>query len=160
MPADGRLPPSSDDDYQLPGDDWRRAYDALKYRRVDAFQPAQLTAASVLSTDECERLTENVLRSDPLSLDADSPWRRYFLLEERRRLIEQDVLRTIPDQAFFRRADVQRMMTDILLVYTSGGDDGDDDDAQLGYRQGMHELLAPILYVVHHDAVDIEGYKG
>lgn len=40
------------------------------------------------------------------------------------------------------------MIIDILFVYcklNSGAG---------GYRQGMHELLAPIVYVVEHDSVD------
>lgn len=38
------------------------------------------------------------------------------------------------------------MMLDILFVYSKLNPD-------LGYRQGMHELLAPILWVVERDAV-------
>lgn len=40
------------------------------------------------------------------------------------------------------------MIIDILFVYCKLNPSGG------GYRQGMHELLAPILYVVEHDAVD------
>ena len=39
------------------------------------------------------------------------------------------------------------MIIDILFVYCKLKSAG-------GYRQGMHELLAPIVYVVAHDAVD------
>lgn len=38
------------------------------------------------------------------------------------------------------------MMLDILFVYSKLNPD-------LGYRQGMHELLAPIIWVVERDAV-------
>ena len=38
-------------------------------------------------------------------------------------------------------------MTDVLFIYTKLNPD-------LGYRQGMHELLAPILWVVDRDAID------
>lgn len=38
-------------------------------------------------------------------------------------------------------------MLDILFIYTKLNPD-------LGYRQGMHELLAPVLWVVAHDAID------
>lgn len=40
------------------------------------------------------------------------------------------------------------MIIDILFVYCKL------NSAAGGYRQGMHELLAPIVYVVEHDAVD------
>lgn len=42
------------------------------------------------------------------------------------------------------------MIIDILFVYCKL------NPSVGGYRQGMHELLAPILYVVEHDAVDAE----
>lgn len=43
------------------------------------------------------------------------------------------------------------MIIDILFVYCKL------NPSVGGYRQGMHELLAPILYVVEHDAVDAEA---
>lgn len=39
------------------------------------------------------------------------------------------------------------MMLDILFIYSKLNPD-------LGYRQGMHELLAPVLWVVERDAID------
>jgi TBC1 domain family member 5 len=39
------------------------------------------------------------------------------------------------------------MLLDILFIYSKLNPD-------IGYRQGMHELLAPLLWVVHQDAVD------
>ena len=41
-------------------------------------------------------------------------------------------------------------MVDILFIYCKLNPD-------LGYRQGMHELLAPILWVVDRDAVDTDS---
>ena len=43
------------------------------------------------------------------------------------------------------------MIIDILFVYCKL------NSGSGGYRQGMHELLAPIVYVVDHDAVDTEA---
>lgn len=43
---------------------------------------------------------------------------------------------------------MQRMILDILFVYCKVNPD------RGGYRQGMHELLAPILHVVEQDALD------
>lgn len=61
--------------------------------------------------------------------------------------ILQDVQR-LPDEPFYHEARIQAMILDILFIYcklnpTAGG-----------YRQGMHELLAPLVFVVNHDAVD------
>ena len=43
------------------------------------------------------------------------------------------------------------MIIDILFVYCKL------NPSVGGYRQGMHELLAPILHVVEHDAVEAEA---
>lgn len=63
---------------------------------------------------------------------------------------------------FFREPETQRMMLDILFIYSKLNPD-------IGYRQGMHELLAPLLWVVQQDALkpasltgadkDIEGFE-
>lgn len=56
----------------------------------------------------------------------------------------------MPETAFFRSVEVQAMLLNVLFVYCK-------INADLGYRQGMHELLAPILWVVHHDAASVQG---
>lgn len=58
----------------------------------------------------------------------------------------QDVDRCMPDNAYFRQPETQRMLLDILFVFCKLNPD-------VSYRQGMHELLAPILWVVERDAV-------
>lgn len=54
----------------------------------------------------------------------------------------------MPENLYFRQPDTQRMLLDILFVFCKLNPD-------LGYRQGMHELLAPILWVVERDALDL-----
>jgi len=48
---------------------------------------------------------------------------------------------------FFREPTTQKKLLDILFIYAKLNPD-------TGYRQGMHELIAPILWIVQHDAVD------
>ena len=48
---------------------------------------------------------------------------------------------------FFREPSTQKSLLDILFIYSKLNPD-------TGYRQGMHELLAPILWAVDCDAVD------
>lgn len=55
--------------------------------------------------------------------------------------IEQDIKRTFPEVEFFRADWVRKAMLDILLIYAR-------EEPHIGYKQGMHELLAPILYVL------------
>ncbi|KAJ1820210.1 hypothetical protein LPJ60_003335 [Coemansia sp. RSA 2675] len=89
-------------------------------------------------------------RMNPLSLDEDSPWFQYHQDQELRTTIMQDVARTFPEEAYFREARVQKLLADILFVYAKL-------HSSLQYRQGMHELLAPILMAVDRDSVVCDG---
>ena len=51
------------------------------------------------------------------------------------------------DNFFFREPSTKKKMLDVLFIYSKLNPD-------TGYRQGMHEILAPILWVVECDAVD------
>jgi Rab-GTPase-TBC domain len=53
------------------------------------------------------------------------------------------------DNAFFQEPSTQRTLLDILFIYSKLHPD-------IGYRQGMHELLAPILWVVFCDASEAD----
>lgn len=53
----------------------------------------------------------------------------------------------MPDNVYFRQPATQNMMLDILFVWCKMHPD-------IGYRQGMHEILAPLLWVVERDAID------
>lgn len=61
--------------------------------------------------------------------------------------VSQDVDRCLQENFFFREPTTKSKMTDILFIYAKLNPD-------LGYRQGMHELLALILWVVDRDAVE------
>ncbi|KAI4715303.1 RabGAP/TBC [Aureobasidium sp. EXF-10727] len=91
---------------------------------------------------------EEVLGSnlDPLSEDSESPWAVLRQDEALRAEIMQDVDRCMPDNIYFRQPQTQTMLLDVLFVFCKLNPD-------VGYRQGMHELLAPILWVVEKDAV-------
>lgn len=54
--------------------------------------------------------------------------------------------------AYFRDAEVQAELTNILFLYSIMHPD-------IGYRQGMHELLAPLYYAIDYDSVPPEA-KG
>ncbi|KAF4218534.1 hypothetical protein CNMCM6805_008058 [Aspergillus fumigatiaffinis] len=84
---------------------------------------------------------------DPLADDAESPWQTLRQDEQMRADISQDVDRCLQENFFFREPATKTKMIDILFIYAKLNPD-------LGYRQGMHEVLAPILWVIHGDAVD------
>ncbi|KAI1363715.1 rab-GTPase-TBC domain-containing protein [Xylaria arbuscula] len=89
----------------------------------------------------------NAGNSDPLADDANSPWNTYRQDEILRAEILQDVQR-LPDEPFCHQPHIQTLITDVLFIYCKLNPDVG------GYRQGMHELLAPIVYVVEQDAID------
>lgn len=106
----------------------------------------------------------NDLSIDPLADDADvsrslrkvqsneltmrqSPWNTVREDEIIRSEIQQDVQR-LPDEVNYHDSKIQNLILDILFVYCKSNPSGG------GYRQGMHELLAPILHVIDQDAVD------
>lgn len=84
------------------------------------------------------------LRDDPLNQDAGSSWHQHFLDNELKAVIKQDVVRTFPGVDFFRKEIVQRAMLNVLFVYAR-------ENPEMCYRQGMHEILAPVLFVLHCD---------
>ncbi|GAA6023999.1 hypothetical protein JCM11491_002875 [Sporobolomyces phaffii] len=85
--------------------------------------------------------------NNPLGLEEDNPWQSWFADLELRKTIRQDVQRTFPEVDYFRQSSTQNKITDLLFIYTKLTPD-------TGYRQGMHELLAPILWIV-----DLESLK-
>ena len=92
------------------------------------------------------------LTVDPLADDPDSPWEAVRKDELVREEILQDV-RRLPDEPFYHQESVQTTILDILFLYCKL------NPSVGGYRQGMHELLAPIVYVVAQDAVDHSQVK-
>ncbi|KAF1996544.1 RabGAP/TBC [Amniculicola lignicola CBS 123094] len=90
---------------------------------------------------------------DPLSEHDESPWIALRADETLRAEIFQDVERCMPDNVYFRQPATQNMMLDILFVFCKM-------HPHIGYRQGMHEVLAPILWVVERDAVEIRGRES
>ncbi|KAK3357498.1 rab-GTPase-TBC domain-containing protein [Lasiosphaeria hispida] len=87
------------------------------------------------------------LSFDPLADDPDSPWESVRKDELVRAEILQDV-RRLPDEPFYHQEPTQTMILDILFLYCKL------NPSVGGYRQGMHELLAPIVLVVAQDAID------
>jgi TBC1 domain family protein 5 len=60
----------------------------------------------------------------------------------------------LPEEANYHEERVQTMILDILFAYCKTYPN------RGGYRQGMHELLAPIVHVVEHDAISRDAAGG
>ncbi|KAI9243403.1 rab-GTPase-TBC domain-containing protein [Phascolomyces articulosus] len=113
----------------------RQYYAQLKQKYIE--EPAEM----IKQTNSNQDLTDN----NPLALNDNNPWQQYFEDSEIRKTIRQDVDRTFPDVEFFRDAEVQEKMTDILFIYCKL-------NADVSYRQGMHELLAPFYWVLKEES--------
>ncbi|XP_041664125.1 TBC1 domain family member 5 isoform X2 [Cheilinus undulatus] len=87
---------------------------------------------------------QDLVINNPLSQDEGSLWNKFFQDKELKGMIKQDVLRTFPEIRYFQDEDVRTKLTDILFCYAR-------ENEQLLYKQGMHELLAPIVFVLHCD---------
>ncbi|XP_034016498.1 TBC1 domain family member 5 isoform X2 [Thalassophryne amazonica] len=87
---------------------------------------------------------QDLMVNNPLSQDEGSLWNKFFQDKELKGMIKQDVLRTFPEIRYFQDEDVRTKLTDILFCYAR-------ENEQLLYKQGMHELLAPIVFVLHCD---------
>ncbi|KAL8381428.1 hypothetical protein RB595_005613 [Gaeumannomyces hyphopodioides] len=93
-----------------------------------------------------EKLAE--LPLDPLADVPGSPWDAFRHDELVRAEILQDVRRLPDEPSFYHEPATQTLILDVLFLYCKTHPEAG------GYRQGMHELLAPIVYVVHEDAID------
>ncbi|XP_029370626.1 TBC1 domain family member 5 isoform X2 [Echeneis naucrates] len=87
---------------------------------------------------------QDLVVNNPLSQDEGSLWNKFFQDKELKGMVKQDVLRTFPEIHYFQDEDVRTKLTDILFCYAR-------ENEQLLYKQGMHELLAPIVFVLHCD---------
>ncbi|XP_034400681.1 TBC1 domain family member 5 isoform X2 [Cyclopterus lumpus] len=87
---------------------------------------------------------QDLVVNNPLSQDEGSLWNRFFQDKDLKGMIKQDVLRTFPEIRYFQDDDVRTKLTDILFCFAR-------ENEQLLYKQGMHELLAPIVFVLHCD---------
>uniref|UniRef100_A0A5S6NX13 TBC1 domain family member 5 n=1 Tax=Xenopus tropicalis TaxID=8364 RepID=A0A5S6NX13_XENTR len=87
---------------------------------------------------------QDLIINNPLSQDEGSLWNKFFQDKELRAMIEQDVKRTFPEMQFFQQEYVRNLLTDILFCYAR-------ENEHLLYKQGMHELLAPIVFILHCD---------
>lgn len=88
-------------------------------------------------------LSSSVSEGDQHGSEGPS-WDRYFLDTQLKTTINQDVTRTFQDMPFFREAATQKTLDQVLFVWSR-------QHGEVGYRQGMHEVAAVVLWVLHND---------
>lgn len=139
----GVLPSSSSvDDVRRVTANSRRSYAALRRRLlIDPLIPKDGSNFPDLVMD------------NPLSQDPDSMWGRFFQKAELEKMVDQDLSRLYPEHgSYFQTPGCQGMLRRILLLWCIR-------HPNYGYRQGMHELLAPLLYVLQADVERLSAVR-
>lgn len=95
----------------------------------------------------------DMLNDNPLSQNEGSIWNQHFCDQELESVIKQDVVRTFPGVEFFRKPAIQELMISVLFTYAR-------QFPKMVYRQGMHEVLAPIIFVVYSDQQSMSHVKA
>ncbi|CAN8271120.1 unnamed protein product [Cochlearia groenlandica] len=125
---------SSIDEFRRATADCRRRY-ALLRRRL-------LMDPHVFKDD---RSSPHLFIDNPLSQNPDSTWGQFFRNAKLEKTLDQDLSRLYPEHwCYFQAPGCQGMLRRILLLWCL-------KHPEYGYRQGMHELLAPLLYVLNVD---------
>jgi len=109
----------------------------------------ELSARHVIK--QCDLVAEDgdPLDNNPLMQNEDSLWTKYFAQVEIEKEIKKDLERIFPEFEFFQQPAIQEMMLRVLLVWSKLNLD-------VGYRQGMHELLGPLLMTLVNSSFDAQ----
>ncbi|EDO42229.1 predicted protein [Nematostella vectensis] len=97
--------------------------------------------------------TSNMETFHPLSQEEDSPWKKFFKDNELKAIILRDLERLYPENPYFHTERVRDMMLNILFCHAKKNE-------TLGYKQGMHELLAPLIHVLDTDSRMYRYFDG
>ncbi|CAO2822949.1 unnamed protein product [Amaranthus hypochondriacus] len=125
---------STIDDLRRVTADHRRRYASLRRRLLVDPQVTKFSDDS-----------PNLAVDNPLSQNPDSTWGRFFRNAELEKMVDTDLTRLYPEHgSYFQTPGCQGLLRRILLLWCLR-------HPECGYRQGMHELLAPLLYVLHAD---------
>ncbi|CAM4748813.1 unnamed protein product [Rotaria magnacalcarata] len=92
-------------------------------------------------------------RNHPLSQEDESLWHQYYVYEELKENIYQDVIRTCQEISFFRQKHVLNLLLNVLYIHSRHYGES------LPYRQGMHEILAVIVYLIHLESTTVNEYS-
>lgn len=89
----------------------------------------------------------------PLSQEENSPWCQFYQYKDLKENINQDVQRTCQDIPFFRQTHILDLLLKVLYIH------GRHYEKTIPYRQGMHEILAVIIYLIHNESVQVNEYS-
>jgi len=93
--------------------------------------------------------------SNSSSTTTENPWRAFYQDKELLEDISQDLERLFPSGCgeFFTSPCVKSTLKNVLFLWAKLHE-------EVSYRQGMHELLAPIYFCFHSDAIHVKACKS
>ena len=133
----------------LPADQPASAWSAL----LGAARAEYAALNAKYGEDPTDAEDQDLLTHNPLSLAPESSWTKAHESAKLRAEIEKDLSRLHPtgcEEYFEESPDAHEQMLAVLFVWSS-------ENADTSYRQGMHEVLAPIVYVLREEALDEGG---
>ncbi|CAA7271746.1 unnamed protein product [Cyclocybe aegerita] len=145
-PLQDSLPPKASSLLELTRHSRKKFSELLEERMQPPDVRLGLRSHPAITKQKSTESESSLDMNNPLSLHNENPWNEWFSGLELRKVIAQDVERTFPDIPFFRESDIQDQLTDILFLYSVL-------HPSIGYRQGMHELLAPLYLAVNFDSI-------
>uniref|UniRef100_A0A0N5BQG3 Rab-GAP TBC domain-containing protein n=1 Tax=Strongyloides papillosus TaxID=174720 RepID=A0A0N5BQG3_STREA len=82
--------------------------------------------------------------NNPLSEQENCPWSQFFYNSELKEQIKRDVDRSFPEIPLFKNPETREIMINVLFIYAK-------EHPHIEYKQGMHEILGPLLFVLNYD---------
>ena len=90
--------------------------------------------------------SDDPLLNNPLSQASSNPWNAFYEDQELKSTIMLDIDRTYQDRELFQQKFVKDLMVNVLFVWAKNNPD-------LGYKQGLNELLAVLVFVAYGESV-------
>ena len=79
---------------------------------------------------------------DPLTSSNDPAWQKFYHIQEVKKILRLDLVRTYPDKKIFQSKFIQDIITNVLTIWAS-------ENEEMSYRQGMNEIIAVIIYSIY-----------
>ena len=127
--------------------DWT-ALAMARRQAYQSFKQARLTEPSVAGHVDMDPTLNN-----PLCPAENSPWANWSEVLEIRGIVQLDVGRLFPDTDYFAQPRVKAVITDVLTLWSL-------KNTETSYRQGMHELLAPLVFVLDTEHCEPEAEQS
>lgn len=120
----------------------------IEAMQTDRAEYTRLRDEILINPYKEQQENKDLVTNNPLAETKDSVWSKYFELQELQKEIMTDVERLAMEEEVLKDEGTHEAMLRILTIWASL-------HPTVAYRQGMHEVLAPIYFILHQDALDL-----